>query len=122
MNEHNTHGFEEEENEHDVVDKVYLNIKPRRQHSSLAKELKQQAGKKFNFHCLDSIEWQAADLILDLEDATKSEKEIKDHMWKSLAQVEKQRDELEKENKFLKELINKYHLENDAFSGKGNIK
>ena len=64
----NTHGFEEEVNEHDVVDKVYLNITPKRPHSFLAKALKQQAGKKFNFHCLDSIEWQAADLILDVED------------------------------------------------------
>ena len=35
MDEPNTHGFEMEENEHDVVDKVYLDIKPRPQLSEL---------------------------------------------------------------------------------------
>jgi hypothetical protein len=34
---------------------------------------------------------------------------------------ERQRDEADDTNKFLRKLINKYHLENDAFTGKGNI-
>ena len=90
----NTHGFEEEENEHDVVDKVYLNIGPRRVHTSLAKKLKQQAGEKYKCKCVDSIEWKSANHILDLED----------------------------ENAFLKKLIRQYHIENDAFTEKGSIK
>ena len=49
------------------------------------------------------------------------EKEIQDHMWKSISRIEQQRDEADDTNKFLRKLINKYHLENDAFTGKGNI-
>ena len=88
-----TYGFEKEENEHDVVDKVYLDINPRPQQSEVVQSLKNQAGEEWKARCTEHYAWKAAEYII----------------------------ELEKENKFLKKLINKYHLENDAFTGKGNI-
>ena len=88
-----THGFEKEENEHDVVDKVYLDIKPRPQQSEVVQSLKNQAGEEWKSRCTEHYAWKAAEHIIQLEE----------------------------ENKFLKKLINKYHLENDAFTGKGNI-
>jgi len=59
----------------------------------MVRALKDMAGDKYLFKCLDSFEWQAAEYIIDLE----------------------------KENDFLKSLIRKYHLDNDAFTGKGNM-
>ena len=55
--------------------------------------LKDMAGEKYLFKCLDSFEWKAAEYIIDLE----------------------------KENDFLKSLIRKYYLDNDVFTGKGNM-
>jgi hypothetical protein len=120
MDEPNTHGYEMEENEHDVEERVYSDITPFPQLSEIVRSLKNQAGLEFKSRCTDHWAWKAADHIIELEHTAELEKEIKDHMWKGLAQVEKQRDEMDKENKFLKGLINKYHLENDAFSRKEN--
>ena len=116
-----THGFEIEENEHDVVDKVYLDIKPRPQLSDIVISLRIQAGEEWKSRCTDHFAWKAADHIIQLEQTAKLANEEKDIMWKSLARKDKQINELEADNKFLKGLINKYHLENDAFTGKGNI-
>jgi len=116
-----THGFEKEENEHDVVDKVYLDIKPRPQLSDIVKSLRNQAGEEWKSRCTDHFAWKAADHIIQLENTIKTEKEEKDIMWKSLARKDRQILELEVNSKFLKGLINNYHLENDAFTGKGNI-
>ena len=116
-----THGFEIEENEHDVVDKVYLDIKPRPQLSDIVISLRNQAGEEWKSRCTDHFAWKAADHIIQLEQIAKLANEEKDIMWKSLARKDKQINELETDNEFLKGLINKYHLENDAFTGKGNI-
>ena len=116
-----THGFEKEENEHDVVDKVYLDIKPRPQLSNIVKSLRNQAGEEWKSRCTDHFAWKAADHIIQLENTIKTEKEEKDIMWNSLARKDRQILELEVNSKFLKGLINNYHLENDAFTGKGNI-
>jgi len=89
----NTHGIEEEENEHAIERKQYTYITPRAKQSDMVRALKDMAGDKYLFKCLDSFEWQAAEYIIDLE----------------------------KENDFLKSLIRKYHLDNDAFTGKGNM-
>ena len=121
MDEPNTHGYEIEENEHDVVDKVYLDIKPRPQLSDIVKSLRNQAGEEWKSRCTDHFAWKAADHIIQLENTIKTEKEEKDIMWKSLARKDRQILELEVNSKFLKGLINNYHLENDAFTGKGNI-
>ncbi len=65
---HNTHGFEEEENEHDVIDKVYSDIKPRKQPSKWVANLKNMSGEKYKISgMLDSIEYQAAEYIEYLE-------------------------------------------------------
>ena len=89
----NTHGIEEEENEHAVERRQYTDITSRAKQSDMVIALKDMAGDKYLFKCLDSFEWQAAEYIIDLE----------------------------KENDFLKSLIRKYHLSNDAFTGKGNM-
>ena len=116
-----THGFEKEENEHDVVDKVYLDIKPRPQLSDIVISLRNQAGEEWKSRCTDHFAWKAADHIIQLERIAIGVKEEKDIMWKSLARKDRQILELEVNSKFLKGLINNYHLENDAFTGKGNI-
>ena len=121
MDEPNTHGFEMEENEHDVVDKVYLDIKPRPQQSEVVQSLKNQAGEEWKSRCTEHYAWKAAEYIIQLEQTVICVKEEKDIMWKSLAQKDRQILELEVNNKFLKGIINNYHLENDAFTGKGNI-
>ena len=121
MDEPNTHGFEIEENEHDVVDKVYLDIKPRPQQSEVVQSLKNQAGEEWKSRCTEHYAWKAAEYIIQLEQTVICVKEEKDIMWKSLAQKDRQILELEVNNKFLKGIINNYHLENDAFTGKGNI-
>lgn len=65
---HSTHGFEEEHNEHDVVDKVYNDIKPPRRPSKWVAELMNMAGDKYKISgMLDSIEYQAAEYIEYLE-------------------------------------------------------
>jgi len=89
----NTHGYEVEVNEHAGEKSVYTDITPRAKQSDMVIALKKMAGDKYLFKCLDSFEWQAAEYIIDLE----------------------------KENNFLKDLIRKYHLSNDAFTGKGNM-
>jgi len=121
VSEIQTHGFEKEENEHDVVDKVYLDINPRPQQSEVVQSLKNQAGEEWKARCTEHYAWKAAEYIIELENALEKEKEIQDHMWKSISRIEQQRDEADNTNKFLRKLINKYHLENDAFTGKGNI-
>ena len=93
----NTHGIEVEENEHAVERKQYNDILPRIEHSDIAKELKQQAGTNHLFKCLDTVEWRAADHII----------------------------ELEKKIEFYESLLRKYHLDavkrfndyNEAFTG-----
>lgn len=64
---HNTHGFEEEVNEHDVVDKVYSNIKPRIEQSEWVVKLKNQAGEEWKTRCTEHYAWKAADYIIELE-------------------------------------------------------
>ena len=65
--QHNTHGFELEENEHDVVDKVYTDIIPRQQKSEWVVKLRNQAGEEWKTRCTDHFAWQAADYIEELE-------------------------------------------------------
>ena len=72
----NTHGIEVEENEHAVECKQYNDILPRIEHSDIAKELKQQAGTNHLFKCLDTVEWRAADRIMELEAEVKELKDI----------------------------------------------
>jgi hypothetical protein len=63
----NTHGFEEEENEHDVVDKVYAELKPMINPSPMVRFLRNRAGEEHKFKCMDSIDWKIADYIEELE-------------------------------------------------------
>jgi hypothetical protein len=63
----NTHGFEEEENEHDVVDKVYSELKPMINSSPMVRFLRNRAGEEHKFKCMDSIDWIIADYIEELE-------------------------------------------------------
>jgi len=93
VSEIQTHGFEKEENEHDVVDKVYLDIKPRPQQSEVVQSLKNQAGEEWKSRCTEHYAWKAAEYIIKLENNLKTEKEIQDHMWRSISRLEKQRDE-----------------------------
>ena len=85
----NTHGIEEEENEHAVERKVYLDIKPPPQQSDIVQALKNQAGEEWKSRCTDHFAWKAADHIIDLE----------------------------KKIEFYESLLRKYHLDNDAFTG-----
>jgi hypothetical protein len=64
---HNTHGFEEEENEHDVVDKVYSELTPMLNPSAMVRFLRNRAGDEHKFKCMDSEDWQIADYIELLE-------------------------------------------------------
>ena len=91
VSEIQTHGFEKEENEHDVVDKVYLDIKPRPQQSEVVQSLKNQAGEEWKSRCTEHYAWKAAEYIIELENAL--EKEIQDHISKFMSRLEKQRDE-----------------------------
>lgn len=63
----NTHGFEEEENEHDVVDKVYAELTPMVNPSPMVRFLRNRAGEEHKFKCMDSIDWKIADYIEELE-------------------------------------------------------
>lgn len=65
--QHNTHGFEIEENEHDVVDKDYPEIKARVQKSEWVVKLRNQAGEEWKTRCTEHFAWQAADYIEELE-------------------------------------------------------
>jgi len=77
----NTHGFEvvcDETNNTpasidanefyiDVVDKVYLDIKPRPQQSEVVRSLKNQAGEEWKSRCTEHYAWKAAEYIEFLE-------------------------------------------------------
>lgn len=67
----NTHGFEEEENEHDVVDKVYAELTPMIDPSPMVRFLRNRAGEEHKFKCMDSIDWIIADYIEELENKLK---------------------------------------------------
>ena len=68
---HNTHGFEEEENEHDVVDKIYNELKPMLNPSPMVRFLRNRAGEEHKFKCTDSVDWQIADYVEELENKLK---------------------------------------------------
>tara|TARA_R110002072_G_scaffold1322_21_gene11023 strand:+ start:5775 stop:6134 length:360 start_codon:yes stop_codon:yes gene_type:complete len=116
----NTHGIEEEENEHAIERRVYMDITPRPKQSEIVISLKNQAGKEWQSRCTEHFAWKAADHIIELENNAILENEIKDIMWNSQARKDRQILELEADNKFLKGLINKYYLDNDPFTGTGN--
>lgn len=63
----NTHGFEVDENEHDVVDKVYSELTPMLNPSRWVRLLRDRAGNEHRFACMDSEDWQIADYIERLE-------------------------------------------------------
>lgn len=67
----NTHGFEEEENEHDVVDKVYAELTPMVNPSPMVRFLRNRAGEEHKFKCMDSVDWKIADYIEELENKLK---------------------------------------------------
>lgn len=60
-----------EENEHDVVDKVYDNIFPRKPQSEWVKLLKNKAGEEWGTSCTEHFAWQAAEYIQELEEKLK---------------------------------------------------
>jgi hypothetical protein len=68
---HNTHGFEEEENEHDVTDKIYNELTPMLNPSQMVRFLRNRAGEEHKFKCTDSVDWQIADYIEELENKIK---------------------------------------------------
>lgn len=68
---HNTHGFEEEENEHDVVDKIYAELTPMMNPSPMVRFLRNRAGNEYKFKCMDSEDWRIADYIEELENKIK---------------------------------------------------
>lgn len=59
----NTYGFEEEENEHDVVDKVYPELKPMINPSSMVRFLRNRASDEHKFKCMDSIDWKLQTIL-----------------------------------------------------------
>ena len=63
----NTHGFEVDENEHDVVDRVYSELTPMMNPTPSVRMLRNRAGDKYKFQCMDSQDWQIADYIEQLE-------------------------------------------------------
>ena len=94
----------------------------------MASKLKESAGDRYKSKCVDSVEWEAAEYINKLKLRLSEQKDVEENLWKSLDRMTKMRDNADKahllihnENEFLKSLIRKYHLENDAFIGKGNI-
>jgi hypothetical protein len=74
---HNTHGFEEEENEHDVVDRVFPELTPMMNPSPMVRLLRNRAGDEHKFKCMDSIDWKIADYIEELETKVKQLEEYK---------------------------------------------
>lgn len=95
MPKHNTHGFEEEVNEHDVVDKVYSDIKPRVKQSEWVVKLKNQAGEEWKSRCTEHYAWKAAEYIQELEKMIMSEYQVQ-HMDRRLQYVEGKIQEWEK--------------------------
>jgi hypothetical protein len=63
----NTHGFEVDENEHDVVDKIYSELTPRLDPSPMVAMLRNRAGDEHKFDCMDSDDWKIADYVEQLE-------------------------------------------------------
>ena len=112
-------------------DKTYTNwreVTGKAKNSYMASKLKESAGDRYKSMCVDSVEWEAAEHINKLELRLSEQKDVEENLWKSLDRMTKMRDNADKahllihnENEFLKSLIRKYHLENDAFTGKGNI-
>ena len=74
---HNTHGFEEEENEHDVVDRVFPELTPMMNPGPMVRFLRNRAGDEHKFKCMDSIDWKIADYIEELETKVKQLEEYK---------------------------------------------
>jgi hypothetical protein len=68
---HNTHGFEEEENEHDVIDRVFPELTPMMNPSPMVRFLRNRAGDEYKFKCMDSVDWKIADYIEELENKIK---------------------------------------------------
>jgi len=102
--------------------------KPKKNNLKSSELFKNQAGEEWKSRCTEHFAWKAAEHIQKLELRLSEQKDIEEHMWKSLDKMTKMRDNADKahllihnENEFLKSLIRKYHLENDAFTGKGNI-
>ena len=85
----NTHGIEEEENEHAVERKVYLDIIPMPPQSDIVRELKNKAGEEWKTSCTKHFAWKAAEHIIELERKVESY-----------------------ENR-----LNKYLIDNDPFTG-----
>lgn len=65
----NTHGFEVDENEHDVVDRVYSELTPMMNPTPWVRLLRNRAGDKHKFQCMDSEDWKIANYIETLEKA-----------------------------------------------------
>ena len=63
----NTYGFEKEENEHDVDDKVYPELSPMLNPTGMVRILRDRAGDIHKFACLDSFEWEVSLYIEELE-------------------------------------------------------
>ena len=63
----NTHGFEVEENEHDVDDKIYPELSPMLNPIGMVRILRNRAGDIHKFACLDSFEWEVSLYIEELE-------------------------------------------------------
>ena len=63
----NTHGIEEEENEHAIERRVYMDITPRPKQSEIVISLKNQAGEEWQSRCTEHFAWKAANHIIELE-------------------------------------------------------
>jgi len=63
----NTHGFEVDENEHDVVDRVFGELTPMMNPTSWVRLLRNRAGDEHKFQCMNSEDWKIADYIEQLE-------------------------------------------------------
>ena len=63
----NTHGFEVEENEHDVDDKIYPELSPMLNPTGMVRILRNRAGDIHKFACLDSFDWAVSLYIEQLE-------------------------------------------------------
>lgn len=68
----NTHGIEEEENEHAVERKVYLDIIPMPPQSDIVVALKNKAGEEWKTDCTKHFAWKAAEHIIELEKKVES--------------------------------------------------
>ena len=95
MPKHNTHGFEEEVNEHDVVDKVYSDIKPRVKQSEWVVKLKNQAGEEWKSRCTEHYAWKAAEYMQELENTIMSDYQIQ-HIDRRLQYIEEKLKDWEK--------------------------